>query len=1545
MEKLRKHLSFILILTLILTLCPTDFMGTISMKHVLAAENVIASGSCGSNVKWAITEDTEIEWDLADTTPYKLTITGTGAMYDYNFYTAVPWNSYRETITKISVGEGITHIGNYNFCFCSSLVSVELPESLVSIGNYGFYASYLLETIAIPDNVTSIGDFAFYQANTLESVTMGKNVETIGSYAFYDSEILQEVVFNEKLVSIGEWAFAETALTTVNIPASVSAIGSVAFGRIYNLSSITVSESSSTYKIIDSMLYEMKNGMPYTLLASPYALRPTKVNVADGTEIIDKYVFYQVSSMKSVIFPNTLKEIREGAFYYCTGLTALDLPDSVEIVGKESFRITKIKTLYLGKNLHTISDGAFTACTVLETVTCSEENEHFKVIDNALYSKDGTKFYLYPAGRQDEVFHVKEGVTYIGYEAFFNAQALQELYLTNSLQELSRYAISQNKNLKSIYFYGDAPSGESGYDLLYSNYASLLLYIAEGATGFDSEKWTKFTYAKWDPMENFVDEGTFGDVAWTFEGSMGRLTLEGNGNVPDSNENIPAPWSNYMDSVQTIEAEGITGLGDYAFYKATNLLRVETDEQIAFVGDYTFGECNNLKFIVIESIDSLGTAAFQNCFAITEITLGPGMTALEENVFAGCAGLVNLVIPNAVTSIKSGALKGCSSLRTINIPEGVTTIGSEALSGNTALEKVYFYGSVPSEWAEDSFADCGNNLILYYRTVQSDWNNLNGSWNFIPVVGQDKFYTEQEDHYSFDNSYASFGYGEGYRIPRQRYVDALRGIIEGTYYYSVNRKWTGSCYGMASSTLEFYENSNFDIADYDAAAKNLYDISAPGNPLAPLTKLIEVYQVSQHDLTVRMELYSNMRNYKKLIQRIEEFERSGGLAVDSQATPVVMAVYSMFGGHALVPVSVEQNEAGDYEIQVYDCNYPTQFHTVTITKDYKNLSYGWYSYGSYIDYTTIAGIMDGAELHLAAEDNSVYLSVDKENVKLTNGVGQGIDEIEGAYEEKFFNNNEEDTFTGIRSFVLPDGNYTFSADAETTEEEDSVTFYMASENVFAEVVSTNEEAVLEVQKDDTENGEVLLALSEASEEGEGGENTEETASITLINSAGMERTIELTGSSAEISIAEDNETITIAVPTEETVKVDGKEVADTDGATELTFVTSQEENPLKVKDLTTEISCNETNTLSGNVTFSLVSNSSETQNAVVVVDYLDETDRIVASYNENVEAESGTDTVTIDFLNLQTDFAYGEVWEDLTCRVTVALLDESGVSSGDALARSKAECSITRYARITFDTNGGTGSYDTQYVACNSTVSEPETAPVKDGFVFGGWFTDGEESAYDFRTAVTGDMTLMAKWIVRTSEPTPSPTPSPTPPQTSEKKIKVKQVKIVEKNVKIAAGKKVKLTTTVTPSNATNKKLTWKSSNTKYATVKNGTVTTKKAGKGKTVTITATAKDGSGKKTTVKIKIMKNAVKKITLKAASTSVKAGKKVKITSTVTTTGKNSVNKTLAWSSSNTKYATVKKGVVTTKKAGKGKKVTITAKSTDGTNKKAKVTIKIK
>ena len=249
---------------------------------------------------------------------------------------------------------------------------------------------------------------------------------------------------------------------------------------------------------------------------------------------------------------------------------------------------------------------------------------------------------------------------------------------------------------------------------------------------------------------------------------------------------------------------------------------------------------------------------------------------------------------------------------------------------------------------------------------------------------------------------------------------------------------------------------------------------------------------------------------------------------------------------------------------------------------------------------------------------------------------------------------------------------------------------------------------------------------------------------------------------------------------------------------------------------------------------------------------------------------------------------------------------------------------------VTFNSNGGT-AVASQTVEDGEKASQP-AAPTRNGYVFKGWYLNGK--AYDFAAAVRENLTLVAQW-----EAAPAPA------------VKVSQLTISGISKKIADGKKVQLSVSAAPANATDPSVTWTvkaDKNAKYASVdaKTGLVRTKKSGRNKTVTIIATANDGSGVKAEYKIKLMQKAVKKIVLKAKTTKVKAGKKLKVKAAVTPKASTKkINRTLKWESSNPEYATVnKKGVVKTFKAGKGKTVKITARATDGSNKKKTIKIKI-
>ena len=174
---------------------------------------------------------------------------------------------------------------------------------------------------------------------------------------------------------------------------------------------------------------------------------------------------------------------------------------------------------------------------------------------------------------------------------------------------------------------------------------------------------------------------------------------------------------------------------------------------------------------------------------------------------------------------------------------------------------------------------------------------------------------------------------------------------------------------------------------------------------------------------------------------------------------------------------------------------------------------------------------------------------------------------------------------------------------------------------------------------------------------------------------------------------------------------------------------------------------------------------------------------------------------------------------------------------------------------------------------------------------------------------------------------------------TAASKKKVKKIKLNKTSITIYVGETYKLKATVSPSNASNKKVTWSSSNKKVATVSSsGKITAKKAG---TATITVKAKDGSGKKATCKVTVKKpTKVSKIKLSKTSVKLTVGKTTTVKATVSPS--KATNKSVSWSSSNKKVATVSsKGKITATGIGTAK---ITCKAKDGSGKKATVKVTV-
>ncbi|MBR4294659.1 MAG: leucine-rich repeat domain-containing protein, partial [Bacteroidaceae bacterium] len=87
---------------------------------------------------------------------------------------------YDKNVESITIPYGVTSIGGWAFCNCSSLESITLPYGVTSIGNYAFLGCSSLKSITLPDSVTSIGDRAFSGCSSLESITLPDSVTSIG---------------------------------------------------------------------------------------------------------------------------------------------------------------------------------------------------------------------------------------------------------------------------------------------------------------------------------------------------------------------------------------------------------------------------------------------------------------------------------------------------------------------------------------------------------------------------------------------------------------------------------------------------------------------------------------------------------------------------------------------------------------------------------------------------------------------------------------------------------------------------------------------------------------------------------------------------------------------------------------------------------------------------------------------------------------------------------------------------------------------------------------------------------------------------------------------------------------------------------------------------------------------------------------------------------------------------------------------------------------------------------------------------------------------
>ena len=270
--------------------------------------------------------------------------------------------------------------------------------TLITIGEEMFYQSKL-KTVVIPANATTIGNSAFEQCASLISIDIPANVETIGTAVFWGCSSLTTVTFEKgsQLKTIGGGsssyygAFSYcTALTSIEIPASVETIGASAFKGCSKLATVTF-EKESQLKTIGGGYSEPNY---YGVFSDCTAL--TSIEIPASVETIEAAAFKGCSSLATVTFENgsQLKTIgggsySSGAFSDCTALTSIEIPASVETIEAAAFKDcsslatvtfengSQLKTIG-GGNSHSYYYGAFSYCSSLTSIEIPASVETIK---------------------------------------------------------------------------------------------------------------------------------------------------------------------------------------------------------------------------------------------------------------------------------------------------------------------------------------------------------------------------------------------------------------------------------------------------------------------------------------------------------------------------------------------------------------------------------------------------------------------------------------------------------------------------------------------------------------------------------------------------------------------------------------------------------------------------------------------------------------------------------------------------------------------------------------------------------------------------------------------------------------------------------------------------------------------------------------------------------------------------------------------------------------------------------------------------------------
>jgi len=506
-------------------------------------------------------------------------------------------------LTGVTFGKNVTSIGSRAFLKCTALTSVTISGSVTNIGEAAFLDCIGLTQVTIGNCVTTIGKQAFHNCTALSQVIIGNNVTSIDSSAFSICKALTEVTFSGDAPSIAQNVFSQVTATVYyptdnatwteevrkdyggnltweaygNSSADQEVPSYLGYEIIGEAVAITSCDTSATGELVIPQFIE---GYPVTVIdgdAFWECTGLTSVTIPDSVTTINDCAFYHCSGLTSVSLGSGVVNIEGGAFEGCSSLTSITIPDSVTEIGEWAFRYcTGLTEAIISGNDATIGEYAFGECAGLINVSIED-------------GVDAIGLGVFYNCTNLTSISIADGVTSIGNDVFDGCSRLAEITIPGSVVSIGNCAFVNCPNLTNVIFVDGITSiGESTFggcaNLTSITFPDSVTQIGNWAFS-DCTGLTEVTFKGNAPS---IGDGAFGSVTatvyypadndtWTEEVRQdydGSLTWVACGNesedpepsVPDVTEpNEEQSYKLYMDNGTKLYFNGQTESEEVTF--------------------------------------------------------------------------------------------------------------------------------------------------------------------------------------------------------------------------------------------------------------------------------------------------------------------------------------------------------------------------------------------------------------------------------------------------------------------------------------------------------------------------------------------------------------------------------------------------------------------------------------------------------------------------------------------------------------------------------------------------------------------------------------------------------------------------------------------------------------------------------------------------------------------------------------------------------------------------------------------------------------------